>query len=493
MEDDIHLGDIWRIGEDVRLEVCGSRIPCMKVSWRFKQKEQWLQTLAASGRVGVYLRVLGGGRVRPGDDVVCEKRSDSSNAIDCAAVTRLAYDADLRTRDTLDLLANHELLLSMNKTFISWKLAALDDKLNLGRNAWKGWRDLRVDRVVDEGAGVKSFYLGPGDEHPLANYLPGQFLSVRLPGGNVRSWTISDWPSRSEPPYYRLTIKKEGVSSSWMHDECGPGMTLAVRSPAGRFHLDWNQKLIPRQIYVSAGIGLTPMLAMMKAHASHPLFHKSPALWIHVARDAASVPATLTAEMPRFEGRPSRKITYFTRPRMDKTFGVDKNNDNFAGRPDFDELRRVIAAPYTWKPLTDKDLTMEGKMSFAYVCGPPEFEESARQCLLEAGIPQPFVHSESFTGSGAAAASHAPGELKRATVRFTKSGVEAVWTKDKPVSLLELAESAGLTPDYGCRVGSCESCASRLVRGDVSGRMLLDGNVLTCSAMPASEVVEIEV
>ena len=465
----------------------------MKVSWRFKQKEQWLKTLAASGRVGVYLRVLDGGRVRPGDEIVREKRSDNPHAVDCAAVTRLAYDADLKTRDTLDLLANHELLLGMNKTFISWKLAAMDDKLSLGRNAWKGWRDLCVDRVVDEGAEVKSFYIKSVDKKPLANYLPGQFLSVRLPSGTVRSWTISDWPARSDPPYYRLSIKRAGASSAWMHEECRPGRKLAVRSPAGKFHLDWNQKLIPRQIYISAGIGLTPMLAMMKAHASHPLFRKSPALWIHVAQNADAIPASLAAEMPCFEGRPSRSITYFTRLGPEDVMGADKNREVFAGRPNFDELRQMIAALYTWKPLTEKDLTVEGKMSFAYVCGPPGFEASARECLLEAGIPKPFVHSESFTGSGAATAGRTPGELKYATVRFTRSETEAVWTRDKPLSLLELAESAGLTPDYGCRVGSCESCASKLICGDVSGGMLLDGNVLTCSAMPASDVVEIEV
>lgn len=485
MEDEVRLGDVWRIGEGVRLQVCGSRIPCMKVSWRCKQSEQWLQTLASSGRVGVYLRVLDGGRVHPGDEVVCESRY-VGDAIDCATVTRLAFNAELKTRDTLDLLANHKLLLSMNKTLIGWKLAAMDDKLNLGKNAWNGWHDLRVDRVVDEGAGVKSFYIRSGDERPLANYRPGQFLSVRLPGGIVRSWTISDWPARSEPPYYRLSIKKEGKWSSWMHSECRVGTTLAARSPAGRFHLDWAQKLTPRQIYISAGIGLTAMLAMMKAHASHPLFQKSPVLWIHVARDSAAIPAALVAEVPRFEDRPFRRITFFTRPGPADVAGKDYD---VAGRPDFDALRQTISDPYTWKPLTDKDLTLGGKLSFAYVCGPPEFEAAARKCLLDAGIPKPFVHSESFMGSGAV---RAPGELKRATVKFTKSRTEAVWTKDKPVSLLELAESVGLAPEYGCRVGSCESCATKLVCGDVSGGMLLDGRVLTCSAMPASDIVEIE-
>ncbi|RYP50026.1 hypothetical protein DL768_004381 [Monosporascus sp. mg162] len=487
LEHDIHLGDTWKIGEGVRLQVCGSRIPCEKVSWRCGQKTQWLQPLAASGRVGVYLRVLTGGRVHPGDEVVCEYASDDN--VDVATVTQVAYDTSLKTRDTLDVLANHKLLLEMNRFLLRRKLTSMDDKLNQGKNAWKGWRGLRVDRVVEEGGDVKSFYFQADDGQPLANYLPGQFLSVRLPDGKIRSWTISDWPARTDPPYYRISIKLAGQSSSWMHSKCTPGTVLQVRSPAGRFVLDWTQKYSPRQIYVSAGIGITPVLAMMKAHDCHPNYRQVPALWIHVAKNSAALP--FRDEVPLFEGRPFRRMHFFTDPLPSDVLGVDYD---FAGRPDPEALREILAESYTWKPLGSRDYTMEGHMSFAYVCGPPAFEAAMRACLLPGGgvgLPPPFVHSESFSGSGAAVAG--AGDVKRAIVRFERSGKQAAWVHEEPLSLLELAEAAGLTPDYGCRVGACGSCAARLVCGSVSGGLQLDGTVLTCSATPASEVVEIDI
>lgn len=98
-----------------------------------------------------------------------------------------------------------------------------------------------------------------------------------------------------------------------------------------------------------------------------------------------------------------------------------------------------------------------------------------------------MVKSESFSQAGAVA-----GELKTARVRFTKSGLSATWNQEEPQSILELAESIGLKPDYGCRVGACGSCAGRITCGSVNGGIQMDGTVLTCSAMPASEVVDLE-
>ncbi|KAH9988289.1 pyruvate kinase-like protein, partial [Xylariaceae sp. FL0662B] len=288
LEDEIHIGDIWRIGNTVRLQVCGSRIPCMKIAWRCGQKDSWLKSLADSGRVGVYLRVLEGGQVHPGDEVTFE--SFSQDPMDVATITQVAFDTSLKTKDTLNLLVNHKLLLRMNKWLFNRQLVEMEDKLSQGKNTWKGWRDLRPYRIVDEGGDIKSFYLRPVDGNPLANFLPGQFLSIRLPNGLTRSWTISDWLTRDEPSYYRISVKKAGRGSTWMHDECNLDSILSVRSPAGRFFFDWAAKIPLRQVYLSAGIGITPILTMMKAHDRHGNFQASPALWIHVTQNRETFP-----------------------------------------------------------------------------------------------------------------------------------------------------------------------------------------------------------
>ncbi|KAF4969252.1 hypothetical protein FSARC_3505 [Fusarium sarcochroum] len=479
-EFDFRLGDIWRVGSSVRLQVCGSRIPCMKLAWRCEQKDSWLKPLSESGRVGVYFRVLHGGRIYPGDRAVQE--SSSGDKMDVATITRVAFDADLKTRDTLDLLANHEGLLGLNRLILGRKLANMDDKVNVGRNGWKGWRDLRVSRIVDEGNGIKSFYLFPTDDRKLAWYQPGQFLTVRLPTGDVRSWSISDWSGRKQPECYRLSIKQAAKASAWMCNECTTGTILSARSPAGRFFLDWSQPVSPRQIYLSAGIGITPILAMMKAHASHPNMSKTPGIWIHITRNGQNL--QLHDEFPQIENNPIKRFVFMTQPRNVDVIGKDYD---FTGRPDLEAITKLLGSTYQMSPLGTTEMTLPAKFSAVYICGPSDFEKDMRSILQNFSIPPPFIHSENFSASV-----QVVGDLKKATVRFTKSNKVARWERSKPMTLLELAESVGLTPDYGCRVGACGSCATKLNCGSVSGGVQMDGSVLTCSATPASEEVDIE-
>ncbi|KAK9423408.1 putative Pyruvate kinase-like protein [Seiridium unicorne] len=479
LETDIHLGDVWRIGQSVRLEVCGSRIPCAKLAWRCGQKDQWLKPLADTGRVGVYLRVLEGGRIHPGDQAYLE--TPSNDSMDVATITQVAYDTSLRTGDTMNILANHHLLLPMNKFFIKMKQISVEDQLIDGKYAWKGWRNLEVTQIVDEGVDLKSFYLKSTDDQPLANYLPGQFLSIQLPSEKIRSWTISDYPTRDGPAYYRISIKKANEASSWMHERCRVGTVLPGRSPAGRLFLDWKQKIAFRQVYISAGIGITPILAMMKAHGIHPKFKGTPALWIHVARNSRSF--SFKDELSELQ-IPLERHLFFSNPLESDEEGVHYDH---AGRPDKAFLKEVLGASYRWNPLGTQEMTLDAKMSTFNICGPTSFETSVKECLKELKIPPPVIKSEAFSSSGTVT-----GDIKTAKVRFTKSDMSTTWVQEKPQSLLELAESLGLTPDYGCRVGACGSCVAKITCGSVNGGVQMDGTVLVCSAVPASDVVELD-
>ncbi|KAI0596944.1 pyruvate kinase-like protein [Biscogniauxia sp. FL1348] len=342
LKDEIHLGDIWKIGEAVRLEGC-------------------------------YLRVLRGGRIHPGDEVSYERFS--GDPIDIATITRVAFDASLKTRDTMSLLADHKFLLGMNKWTVRRKLIMMDG------------RDFRPYRIVDEGGGVKSFYLRPVDGEPLGNYLPGQFLTARIPPGKTRSWSISDWLTRDNPSCYRLSIKKAGEASTWMHEA------------SGRFFLDW-----------------TSFLPMRQSHDVHPNFESTPVLWIHVALNSDHFP--FRDEIPQFQGRSFKKVIFFTKPSPSDVQGV--HTTITGGRPDEQTLESIIGAPFHLEP----------------------FEESARRCLQKLRFQAPFDSQRIF---------------------------RSVWGG----------------------VGACGSCATKLLCGSVSGGIQVDGSVLACSAIPASDIVEV--
>jgi uncharacterized protein len=76
-------------------------------------------------------------------------------------------------------------------------------------------------------------------------------------------------------------------------------------------------------------------------------------------------------------------------------------------------------------------------------------------------------------------------------VMFVKSGKEARWNPDSG-TLLELAEARGLSPDFGCRGGTCGTCRTHIVEGAVAYISLpdfkvSDGEALICCAVPANE------
>jgi MOSC domain-containing protein YiiM len=73
--DDALLGEIWRIGETVRLQVTGPRIPCSTFA-RAMGEPRWVKRFTERGRTGAYLRILTPGPVQAGDPIVIESRPD---------------------------------------------------------------------------------------------------------------------------------------------------------------------------------------------------------------------------------------------------------------------------------------------------------------------------------------------------------------------------------------------------------------------------------
>ncbi|PCD36405.1 hypothetical protein FGRA07_08289 [Fusarium graminearum] len=337
--------------------------------------------------------------------------------MDAATITRLAFDSDLKTRDTLNLLANHDVLLRLNRSIIKRKLAGINDDVNK--------------------AGVSQ---------------TGQV-------GSSLS-TIA------------LASKTQGVHPR--------GCAMNVEWE--QFVLDWSQAVTPRQLYLSAGIGITPILAMMKAHANHPNMNVAPGIWIHVVKDGRGL--QFHSEFCKIENNPIRRFVFMTQPRDIDVRGRDYD---VLGRPSLDSMAELLGETYKFNPFGTTAMDLPSKFSAAYICGPKDFEATMKSLLLSCNIPPPFIHSESFSASG-----HTIGDVEKATVRFAKSGKTAHWKKDESMSLLELAESVGMAPDYGCRVGACGSCVAKVACGSVSGGLQMDGCILTCSAVPTSEFIEVE-
>ena len=119
-----------------------------------------------------------------------------------------------------------------------------------------------------------------------------------------------------------------------------------------------------------------------------------------------------------------------------------------------------------------------------HLCGPPGMMDALKKTLRELGVPPEEIKTEAFgpargavpppagiavdaqvPGVGAGHQSAAAIGPATATVRFAKSGKVAALPPDK--SVLEAAESVGVSIDYSCRAGVCGVCKTHLLEGSV--------------------------
>lgn len=333
----------------------------------------------------------------------------------------------------------------------------------------RDYKRLRVARIVDETRSVRSLWLEREDRGALPSFSPGQFLPIRLPIGRnrlTRTYTISD---RYDGRFYRLSIKRQGAASGWLH-QAKIGDTLEALPPRGGFVLD-----VPSQrpvVLISAGIGITPMVAMLNGllidAPDRPVwfFHGARSGDEHAFADHVASQAGLHPNL--------RVITAYGAPRdEDLVRGV------LAGRIDLDLIRRTL-------PLDDYEF---------YLCGPPEFMRTLAEGLPRLGVAPKRIHSEAFGPASLApkGAETGRGASLDAFVTFASIGKTTPWSGPCG-SLLELAEQSGLEPVSGCRIGVCGACRTKVLSGSVAYDIAptaehASDEALLCCARPATDLV----
>lgn len=354
-----------------------------------------------------------------------------------------------------------------------------------------GWHAFEVARVVDEAEAIRSYHLRPlaGVAHVAGS--AGMHLVVRLPREGaapplVRSYSLSRLPDADG---YRISVKKAGVGSGSLHAALTVGGRVEARGPQGEFVVDHASDR--PAVLLSAGIGITPMLAMAEQliASDKAAGRVRPIHFLHGARNGSSMPfqTELHALQLRTAGA-LHVVRLFSQPRVEDIVGVDYEA---RGRLDVPALKRHL-------PFDDHDF---------YLCGPAAFMQSLYDGLRRLNIANARIRAEAFGPSSlrrttADAEGPAVAEVAAATsavpVRFVKSRRAAVWTPGTG-SLLELAEANGLRPESGCRNGSCGSCRvavsaeGQAVGGErmvaYPGRVAPEGpagSALICCAVPAA-------
>jgi ferredoxin-NADP reductase len=447
--------------------------------------------LTSSGRPGFYFRVLQEGEVGAGDDIV--KVAETKERMTVAEINALLY-LPHHARDRLERAVRIEALSpgwrsSFEALLQSQTTAEGSGNAGLAPAAAAhpvapGFRPLAVAAIDQEAADVLSLTMRSPDGQSLPTALPGQYVVLRLPRTTpgtplFRSYSLSGPVSTQ---HYRISVKIEpnGAAGTYLRENVHVGDAVDVSAPRGSFILQPGKGPV---VLLSAGIGATPVLAML--HALAAVRSTRQVLWLHAARDGQHHP--FAAEVRRLMPALTHGRSYVCYSRPDPR---DRMGEDFDGTG---HLSRSA--------LSDVGVPREADF---YLCGPTRFMADMKEALLAVGVAPERIRVELFNGSeprtpgvvGAARrAAHVPendsdtGPL----ISFARSGIAAHW-KDSYQSILELAEACDVPVRWSCRTGVCHNCESGLVSGAVVyGPEPLekpaDGNLLVCCSRPSGDIV----
>jgi len=341
------------------------------------------------------------------------------------------------------------------------------------------WRDFQITKIVNESSVIKSFWLEPIDENGIVRHKAGQHLPIQIniPGKvqpELRTYTLSTAPSDSA---YRISVKRDGIVSKYLHDSLQTGDVIKARAPQGGFVID--AKVKRPVVMLAAGVGITPFISMLR-HLTY-----------EGKRTRGHRPAWLFQAARKFEERAfdneiedmlaAAEGQFRLVRTLSETDDPQNGKKGIEARLSTDFLKAVL-------PFDDYDF---------YLCGPTSFMTSLYEGLRDINISDNRIFFEAFGPSSITRRPDNPKETPSKTsttlvdVTFSKSKKSAVW-KPESGTLLELAEENGLSPNHSCRMGSCGACKVKLLDGRVvynstPTHPVEEDEVLICCAEPAED------
>ena len=236
------------------------------------------------------------------------------------------------------------------------------------QGGWDGWRKMILKKKVVETSKHTSFYFIPEDEKPLMMFKPGQYISVRTPEtfrGEVlvRNYSLSNKAWDEE--YYRITVKKDGQMSSYLHEQLSEGDILEMGPPCGWLSSENNSKPL---VLFGTGTGITPLMSIL----SHAVLNKRSTVFIYRVH---------SAEMFPFKHE------------IDQI--IEKADDNISMHVFYSVHKEETVKPMEYNEETI-ELMIRDKESDFYICGPMKFTALTIEFLSKIGIDEENIQVASF-------------------------------------------------------------------------------------------------
>lgn len=240
---------------------------------------------------------------------------------------------------------------------------------------WRGTRAFRISAIAQQSDVIKSFTFTPVDGGPVAAFKPGQYLTVHLQPASFENHQIRQYSLThlSNGKAYRIAVKREaqGTVSGWLHQNGKVGDELMLAAPHGDFFLEVDP--VTPVALISAGVGQTPMLAMLHALAASQ--HRAPVSWLHAADNGKQ--HAFSAEVRDTGAQLADFVSHvwYREPAVE-----DAGHYDAQGLMDITALSARLTSPDT----------------HFYLCGPLPFMQHVVAQLRDAGVADARIHYELF-------------------------------------------------------------------------------------------------
>ena len=344
---------------------------------------------------------------------------------------------------------------------------------------------LKIIKKIQETEDSYSFYFSVPEEYKsIFSYHSSQFITFKfsIDGKNyVRSYSLSSSSFLDEPLQTSIKRVKDGIVSNYMIDFVKKGDEVLSQKPLGDF---FNlPKTLESQTYIlfGAGIGITPLFAILKTVLSSNLCEKM--ILIYSNRNEEDI--IYRNSLREWEERYPEKLK------------IQNILSKKEGRLNSEKLSQIM-----------KEVPL--KNSLFYLCGPKDYMNLIKRDLIEKGYSSESIHREDFN----VVPVHGP-KPDKYSVFFEAKGyqegepeiLEAVLNGEeikidlnREKSLLEQLLEKGYNPPFSCTSGSCMTCMAKLKEGKVfqlEEGILDEENIqslelLTCQCYPLSKKVLID-
>jgi len=352
----------------------------------------------------------------------------------------------------------------------------------------KQFYDLKVSKVLRRTKDAVSVYFEvPSDFKDAFAYKAGQYLTIKLDKQGVaerRAYSISTSPINSAELGVTVKEVQGGKVSPWINNVLKEGTILEVMPPLGNFTFDINSSNENSYVFYAGGSGITPIISLVKTilHTEN----KSKVLLYYANTDLQSIIFRDELESLAKEYSNFKLVHILNTP--------DSSLESEMGRIDPEKCRK-----YLQKDWDNFDI----QNSEYFLCGPSGFMSQVEIALDELQIDKKKIHKESFTveennSTKSADSSSNTNVTRKVKVHIYGEEHEILVKPDETILMAGIRQS--LDPPFSCQIGACATCQAKVIKGNVEMEAddalmeedKIDGYILTCTAHPITDDVEID-